>query len=181
MDLTVFGWTVSGQVQSSSGNKVIMRIAEKTTDSILDKLWEREEVPQEKAVQHYLDNYQRTEEGTYSVSLPRIDPTPVLGESRPLALKHFISNERSLKRKNALDQFNANLQEYEDLRHAEKMIYSSLHKNTSTSPCMGWLRSRLRPPSCVLCSMPRLRAVVVSLSTTNYCLHPLSLRCSQQS
>ena len=65
MDLTVFGWTVSGQVQFSSGNEVVMRISEKTIDSILEKLWEREEVPQDKAVQHYLDNYQRTEEGRY--------------------------------------------------------------------------------------------------------------------
>ena len=45
MELTVFGWMVSGQAQSSSGNEVVMRIAEKTTDSILEKLWEREEVP----------------------------------------------------------------------------------------------------------------------------------------
>ena len=95
-----------------------MHIAEMTTNSILKKLCEREEVPQEKAIQHYLDNYQRTEEGRYSVSLPRLDPAPVLGESHPLALKHFISNERYLKRKNAVDHQS---QEYEDLCHAEKV------------------------------------------------------------
>ena len=52
----------------------------------------------------------------------------MLGESHPLALKRFISNERSLKSKNALDQFNTNLQEYEELHHAEKVPPEDLLK-----------------------------------------------------
>ena len=53
------------------------------------------------------------------VQLPRKSPVPVLGESRSLAVKGFQSNKRSLKKKAAWPQFEAAVQGYMELGHAE--------------------------------------------------------------
>ena len=56
---------------------------------------------------------------------------PVLGETRPTALKIFLLNERSLTRKEQLNSFNSVLQEHQDLGPAEKVPPPDLDKPPS--------------------------------------------------
>ena len=86
---------------------------------MLERLWLCEEPPKQEAVHDYLDTYQRLPNGHYSVTLPRKDPPVELGESRPLALKRYLANERLLRCNNKLKPFEAALREYVELDHAE--------------------------------------------------------------
>ena len=119
---TVFSWTVGGELKPSSSRAIVMRVAEKpATNQRLENLWEREETPKQLAVTTYKDTYQRLPDGRYSVCLPQIEPTPELGDSRPLALKCFLSNERSLQQRGQLSSYASTLKEYGDLGHSEKV------------------------------------------------------------
>jgi len=111
MDNAIFGWTVSSQIQDSSTRATLMRVSATSMDTLLEKLWEREQPPEKVATPRYLDHYQRVNSGRYSVTLPRPKPPPELGESRPPAHKRFLANECSLIRRKALDSFNHNLLE----------------------------------------------------------------------
>ena len=97
-------------------------------DTLLSKLWEREEVPEIRASIHYQDHYQRLSDGRYSVSLPRKEHCPNLGASRPTALKRLLSSERSLQRRGKLELFQEVLQEYYTLDHAEEVPTEELEK-----------------------------------------------------
>ena len=95
-----------------------MRISKKpSTDALQDHLRQREEQPKLKAVSNYLDTYQSLPDRCHCVCLPRLDPAPELGESRPLALKHFLSNECTLIHRHKLAPYEDVLTEYEDLGH----------------------------------------------------------------
>ena len=87
MDNTLFGWTVSGQIQDFSSRATILTVSATPMDALLEKLWEMKQHPEELVTQHYFDHYQRDDSGIYSVSLPRHNPPPELGESLPQALK----------------------------------------------------------------------------------------------
>ena len=120
---TLFGWTITGGIQASTNKAIAMKVTEKPNDlnHILEKLWEREEPPKQRAVTLYQNTYHRQPDGRYSVCLPRLDPSPELGESRPLSLKCFLSSECSLQRKGQLPAYNKVLSEYEELNHSEKV------------------------------------------------------------
>ena len=96
-----------------------MKVTEKPNDlnHILEKLWEGEEPPKQRAVTLYQDTYHKLPDGRYSVCLPRLNPSPELGESRQL----FLSNKLSLQRKGQLSAYNKVLSEYEELNHSEKV------------------------------------------------------------
>ena len=47
MDNTLFGWTVSGQIQDSSSRDTILRISVTPMDALLEKLREKEQPPEE--------------------------------------------------------------------------------------------------------------------------------------
>ena len=65
-----------------------MRVAEKpATNQLLERLWEREETPKQRAITTYKDTYQRLPDGPYSVCLPWIEPTPELGGLTPSGLQ----------------------------------------------------------------------------------------------
>ena len=54
----------------------------------------------QQAMDYFRDTHCRLESGQCAVALPRRDNTPELGESRSTALRRFLSNERTLHRKN---------------------------------------------------------------------------------
>ena len=64
--------------------------------------------------------------GKYMVSLPRKEEAPELGDSRSQALQRFKSNERSLLHKGTWDKFQAVIQEYLDLGHAQPVSKEEL-------------------------------------------------------
>ncbi len=100
---------------------------EDTLESSLTRLWELDKTPEtpklnstdEATVYHFQDTHQVMEDGRYKVRVPRKADAPLLGESRKTAIKRFLQNERSLKRKRKLQEFNSALQEYLELEHAE--------------------------------------------------------------
>ena len=53
------------------------------------------------------------------VKLPRVLEPPVLGELRQMAIKLFKQNERSLRRKGLLNQFEDVVNEYIELDRSE--------------------------------------------------------------
>ena len=119
---TIFGWVVFGGTTSPTNSAVALRADVKPSlDTLLSKLWEREEVPEIRASIHYQDHYQRLSDGPYSVSLPRKEHCPTLGASRPTALKRLLSTERFHQRRGKLESFQEALLEYSTLGHAEEV------------------------------------------------------------
>ena len=68
---------------------------------------------------HFKDTYQVTSSGHFSVKLPKISNPPELGTSRPTAVRRYMQNEHSLRRKGSLSQFETVLCKYLVLDHAE--------------------------------------------------------------
>ncbi len=104
--------------------------------------WELEKVPSSEsnystAEQQALDNFQDSHRilpsGRFSVSLPRKESAPVLGESRSTAIKRFLMNEKALERKNQFSAFTDVLKEYLTLGHAEPVPLDELHLPASTT------------------------------------------------
>lgn len=126
-----------------------------TTSSPQASSWAVESVPgegsappeEQQAMDHFRDTVVRDEDGRYSVQLPRKSPAPQLGESRKIAEKRFLQNERALTRKGTWDAFNAAVKEYPDLGHAEEVPTASHQGNVITSPCMEWSKTPPLPPS----------------------------------
>ncbi len=95
----------------------------------MQRLWALDQTPdvhtrhlspdEEQAVTHFKDTYQVTSSGWFSVKLPKISNPPELGTSRPTAVRRHMQNERSLRSKGSLSQFETMLREYLILDHAE--------------------------------------------------------------
>ena len=99
-----------------------------SSDDILKKFWETEEIaelstaltPEEQSVfKHYKHNHVYLSTGQYQVSLPKKTDPPPMGESRSQAVRHFFSNEQSIIRKGSCKSFQAVVEEYLMLGHAE--------------------------------------------------------------
>ena len=100
------------------------------------KFWEVEEptqpsstfTPEElKVKEHYSKTHMFVPSvGKYMVSLPRKEEAPELGDSRSQALQCFKINERSLLHKETWDKFQAVIQEYLDLGHAQPVSKEEL-------------------------------------------------------
>ena len=132
---TVFGWAIRGPFTPSAqgtvraATHVTIPTMVTSTDQMLTRFWESEEpptmktalTPEEEQVQRhfettcvYLPSAKR-----YEVSLPRKPGVAALGDSRTQALQRYQSNERTLLRKGTWEPFQAVIQEYLDLGHAE--------------------------------------------------------------
>ena len=102
---------------------------EKITTDALVRFWESEEPskpasllsPEESKVQEHYESTHMfiPSAGRYMVTLPKKEQDLTLGESRRQAVKRFHSNERSLLHKGNWDKFQAVIQEYLDLNHAQ--------------------------------------------------------------
>ena len=142
---TKLGWGVMGRyllshTQSPVKGAVNVTTADPTEadrlDDTLERFWKREEMPQgalalstqEMAVQKHFSNthYFSPSAGRYVVSLPRRATTQKLGESHQTAKTRFLRNEQSLLRKGNWAQFQAMVQEYLTLGHAQKATQSKL-------------------------------------------------------
>ena len=134
---TVFGWTILGTYSPSShtgSQSAITHVAtlpedNLSTDQLLARFWEIEEpsiyapafTPSEQKVE---DHYKKThtylkQQQRYMVCLPRKESDSILGESKTQAINRAKANERSLIRKQKWPEFQAVIQEYLDLGHAQ--------------------------------------------------------------
>ena len=114
--------------------------SDESADQLFSLWWDLQTVPEEEgslspkeqsAMTQYQDSYTRLPSGHYSVSLPRRLSVPELGESRLAALKSFLQNERSLKRKGQWESFDAVLHEYTTLGHTERVPSCDLFNPSS--------------------------------------------------
>ena len=136
--LTVFGWTILGTYTPSSQNgqqsaitHVVSSVSETelSTEQLLRKFWELEEptvdgkvmTPTELQVEkHYEETHSYIKsQKRYMVRLPKVEVNTTLGESKTAAINWAKGNERSLVRKNKLQDFQSVMQEYLDLGHAQ--------------------------------------------------------------
>ena len=131
---TIFGWAILGKYLPQQHTQTINLITPKEpgpVNDLLTRFWRVEEPPEstpmytptEELVQeHYLKTHiYVADPGHYQVSLPKTIDQPNLGLSRPQALNRFLGNERFLIRKGNHVAFQAVVQEYLDLGHAEKV------------------------------------------------------------
>ena len=136
---TEFGWVLAGHVDASTPTRHIAshHASLATGDDLLRKFWEIEENPkgdskfspeEQSVVQHFKDNHRRTETGRFIVPLPKKPHAKPIGESRCQAVRRFLTLERVLQSKNELDAFNAVMDEYFKMGHAETVPAVDLEK-----------------------------------------------------
>ena len=135
--LTVFGWTIQGSYTPNNRPKVLAAITHivsttensPTTNQLLSRFYELEEpavykteqTPSEMQVEEHFQqtHFYVEEQSRYMVRLPRSEEKADLGESKTQALNRARANERSLIKRQKLTEFNAVMQEYIDLGHAQ--------------------------------------------------------------
>ena len=143
---TIFGWVIGGDTQmneelheeEASHPCLHANYEEATTNDLLKRFFDQEEVPnhEEPALagedQQVIDNFHSTttrlKDGRYEVRLPRKASTLPLGESRPLAERHYLWNERSVRRNGTLQAYMTQLRDYAIQDHAEKVPEEDLAK-----------------------------------------------------
>ena len=134
---THFGWVLSGPIKRKNNSFSPIptnhqtQAAEPELDHLLTKFWKAEEpeeeepplsVVEQQVENHYHDNVvYLPSESRYQVTLPRKPAMETLGESRPQALSRYLSNERSITRRDIWEPFQKVVQSYLDLGHAEKV------------------------------------------------------------
>lgn len=141
-----FGWVLCGQSIADTFPNPCLSCSvischmsiDQTGDDVLRKFWEIEEPPNNSnsylsqderiAVTHFKVNHTRTTDGQFIVPLPRTSSKRIIGESRSQAVRRFLSLEHSLNLKNKFHEFNAVIQEYFDLHHAEIVPDTDFHK-----------------------------------------------------
>ncbi len=124
---TIFGWTVAGPSTDGTITTLSVELQQNNLDTLLTRMYLLEKVPavsryspeEESALHQFRHTVQVQADGHYSVSLPRVDNPPALGKSRKMATSRFLSNERSLKKKDRLQSFNKEMASYLELKHAE--------------------------------------------------------------
>ena len=135
-DLYKIGWVINGNMPGPRSAAPVIRAVtlldkeeeedkDEELKADLTRLWQLEEVGHnsskhpDPAEAHYLQTSSRQESGRYVVSLPRKDPAPELGFSRPTAFHRFVWNERSLQKKGKLPDYQKALWEYIRMDHSE--------------------------------------------------------------
>ena len=164
---TIFGWAVMGPVKASTeevlqpipAHVAITPTEAEQLDGRMVTFWESEEPnspkepfnsTEELVEAHYAatTTYSPTDR-RYTVSLPRKQDSPPLGESRNQALRRYISNENSIIKKKTWQPFQEVIRGYMDLGHAELVpkeeikaanYYMPMHSVTKQSSTTTKLR-----------------------------------------
>ena len=140
---TEFGWVISGPATRSqpsqgtlSANINHLQPEEAPPlQQLLFEFWDGEETPgdeepslsqmEEQAELHYIDNTQYlSSQSRYQVTLPKKPDSLPLGDSRTQAVSRFVSNERSIIKRQLWEPFQQVVQGYLDLGHAEPVPHS---------------------------------------------------------
>ena len=143
---TMFGWVLFGNTNICQSSTEVMTLHASTSlpscEETLHKFWTLEEPPKPKlplsptdklVLQDYDRSHKRDETGCFVVRLPFKSQRPPLGQSRPLALRRFLSLERRLQRFDQFQDYAKVVNEYFTLGHAERVPDADLNKLTSDS------------------------------------------------
>ncbi|XP_065359110.1 uncharacterized protein LOC135953245 [Calliphora vicina] len=132
---TVFGWVLSGPVQTKpifSFSSLVTSTEHSNINDLLRKFWEQEEIPMSPAIssedeyceEFYVQTTKRLADGRYMVRLPFRKEFPnekFLGPSRFMALGQYVRMEQTLSKDLSLSlQYNEVLNEYITLGHMEE-------------------------------------------------------------
>ena len=179
-DLYKIGWVINGNMPGPRSAAPVIRAVtlldkeeeedkDEELKADLTRLWQLEEVGHnsrkhpDPAEAHYLQTSSRQESGRYVVSLPRKDPAPELGFSRPTAFHRFVWNERSLQKKGKLTQNNLSpvmsmqLHGFADASETGygAVVYARiLHQDATITVTMVAAKARVAPKKSV--TIPRL-------------------------
>ena len=80
-------------------------------------------------VRHFESNHCRGSGGRFVVALPRKPGAGKIGESRSQAVRRFFSLEKSLFRRGCFREFDAVMQEYLALGHAERVLCGAMERS----------------------------------------------------
>ena len=142
---TEFGWVLSGSTkQNTPMDQVNLQattfyVSATSGDDVLCKFCEIEESPantlalsleERTVVRHFEANHHRNQ-GRFVIPMPRKPDAKPIGESRSQTVQRFLSLERSLNHKGQFQDFEAVVQEYLDLGHAEDVPSEDLDKATT--------------------------------------------------
>ena len=133
---TIFGWAIVGPVKSRGtyiqpvpAHVAQVQTPEEDQSGQLARFWEVEEPihgpeqfssVEEQVQEHYTSTTLYSSSSCrYTVTLPRKTEIPPLGDSRAQALSRYMTNERSILRRNIWRPFQDVVQSYLDLGHAE--------------------------------------------------------------
>ena len=137
---TIFGWILSGPVSENQSGSI--RIHHVTTDEILKRFWEVEELPpmsylteEEKAAEaHFTNTHTRDLDGRYVVKLPLKTNISDLGTSRSAAVRRLMQVEKRLaSNPDHWQEYLKFMREYKELNHLE-LIQNSHGSPTSICP-----------------------------------------------
>ncbi|XP_062713797.1 uncharacterized protein LOC134290638 [Aedes albopictus] len=139
---TVFGWVIGGGISNSQHSlRVNCNVSSSNNlEDLIERFWKCEELESSKAYSKeerkcedlFRNTVQRSEEGRYTVALPKNDEMIArIGESRNIALRRLLATERRLARDTSLaKQYSSFMEEYLLLSHMEKVT-----NEDSTSRC----------------------------------------------
>ena len=135
---TQFGWVLAGSTSFGAPTQVVTthHAMLLSGDDLLRRFWEVERItikdcltPEESAaVKHFENHYSRLENGRFLIPLPKKAGVKPLGESRSQAVRRFLAFERSLHLKGLFPEFEAVIDEYFTMGHAEPVPAIDLEK-----------------------------------------------------
>lgn len=137
---TIFGWVISGgeTIEITDGPEAVcskLQVEEDDPVQIFRDLVALEDdhdshlsLDEEQALKHFEEHVKRDADGRYYVSLPRKCPTPQLGKSKAAAIRRYLNNERSLKKRGQWQSFAQAVEDYFDLGHAEVVPAEELQR-----------------------------------------------------
>jgi hypothetical protein len=123
---TIFGWVLFGNV---NGNRSTTESV--TTLHVSTAYPSCEETLQKLALQHYNQHLRHEENGRFIVNLHYKPQKSTWGESRPLALRRFLSPKRRLRRSEQFEDYANVVNEYISSGHAERVPDNDLNKPSS--------------------------------------------------
>ena len=137
---TDFGWVLAGSTgPSSTRHHVAHHVSLLTGDDILRKFWEIEKPmtamsPEERSVTQFFEtHHSRADSGNFVVPLPRRQGAGPLGESRPQAVRRFLSLERTLHTKRQFKELDLVVKEYFDMGHAEQVPVADMRGRSDST------------------------------------------------
>ena len=143
---TMFGWVLFGNTNIGQTPTEVTTLHASTSspscEETLHKFWTLEEPPKIKlplsptdklVVQDFDRSHKRDETGRLVVKLPFKPQGPPLGESRPVALRLFLSLERRLQRFDQFQDYSRVMDDYFTLGRAERVPDADLNKPAEDS------------------------------------------------
>ncbi|KAF8793882.1 hypothetical protein HNY73_001914 [Argiope bruennichi] len=129
---TIFGWVVAGQIRrdsissSHTQSHLISIENDCNIDSVLQKFWQMEELPDKKFLlseeefceNHFKSTYKINDQDRFIVRLPVYKDINQLGDTKGMAISRLLAMEKKFKFDSEFEmEYKGFMSEYEELRH----------------------------------------------------------------